>query len=135
MIQLKPSFIVRGQLKGAWLLLCSCQMVFIKQCLAELLTLFVRNRMPCSKISASWIVCLAATVEWLHPQINSYHLPRLLKVWVSLTPLNVSQRSPVVAVITHSLHTVGEYSNSKQKKNHTNMLSFVSVKRLNSLHV
>lgn len=30
--------------------------------------------MSCYKVIASWTVCLAATVKWLQPQINSYHL-------------------------------------------------------------
>lgn len=84
LIQLKCSFIVRGQLKLAWCLLCCCQIVFIKQCLAAHLAVFVRNRMSCYKVAASLIACLAATVEWLQPQINSYRLSSRLQFWPSL---------------------------------------------------
>lgn len=85
LIQLRWSFITRGQLKLAWLLLRLHQIVFIKQCLAAYTSQCLWGReCPATKLLPVWIVCLAATVEWLQPQINSYHLSSRLQFWPSL---------------------------------------------------
>lgn len=84
LIQLKWSFIVWGQLKLAWHSHRCCQMLFRKPCLAAHLALFVRRRMSFYNVAGSWRVCLAATVKWLQPQINSYHLSARLQFCPSL---------------------------------------------------
>lgn len=63
LIQLKRSFIAGGQLNLACLLFRRCQIVFIKQCLAARAAVFVRERMSCYDVAASWTVCLAASVK------------------------------------------------------------------------